>query len=95
MTRLLLNAHESADLLGMSLRRFRDVCKEPTFPAGRELGPRSTRWLRSELEAYAASLPAVQRDEPRQLAAARAARAAGEPTAHAPFPAPSWREIKA
>jgi predicted DNA-binding transcriptional regulator AlpA len=85
--KILLDARESAELLGMSLRKFRDDCKLPDFPHARSLGPRSTRWVRTELEAYAAALPAVRVDEPPQLAAARAARAAGQPTAHAPFPA--------
>lgn len=84
----LLDAHQAAGLLGMSLRKFRADCKLPAFPNARALGPRSTRWVRAELEAYASSLPPVRRDEPPQLAAARAARAAGQPTAHAPFPHP-------
>lgn len=82
----LVDAHQAAGLLGMSLRKFRDDCRLPDFPPARSLGPRSTRWVRSELLAYAISLPAVRRAEPEQLAAARAARAAGMPTAHAPFP---------
>lgn len=86
-TPILLDARQSAELLGMSLRKFRDDCKLPDFPPARSLGPRSTRWVRCELEAYAAALPPVRRDEPPQLLAARAARAAGQPTANAPFPA--------
>jgi predicted DNA-binding transcriptional regulator AlpA len=54
--RILLTARQSADLLGMSLRKFHDACKEDDFPAARSFGPRSTRWVRSELEAYAVAL---------------------------------------
>lgn len=83
----LLDARQAAAFLGMSLRLFRDASKEPGFPAGRALGPRSTRWVRSELEAFAMSLPRVRREEPPHLTAARASRVAAEPTAHVPFPA--------
>jgi predicted DNA-binding transcriptional regulator AlpA len=72
---ILLDARVSAALLGVSLRRFRDLCKETGFPQSRSLGPRSTRWLRSELEQYAANLPmGCCKEEPEQLAAARRAR---------------------
>lgn len=83
--RILVDAREGADLFGVSERAWAALIKTPGFPAARSLGPRSTRWLRSELEAYAATLPVVQRDEPPQLAAARAARAAGLAIAPAPF----------
>lgn len=83
---ILLDCHQAAALLGTSLRRFRDLCKEPGFPLARSLGPRSTRWVRAELEDYAVRLPPAARDEPAPLAAARAARIAGQPMAHAPFP---------
>ena len=99
---ILLDCHQAAAFVGVSLRKFRAMVKDPTFPAARALGPRSTRWHRIELETYAASLPAVKRDEPAHLAAAREARAKGQPTAHAPFPAPvptpragrTWKEIR-
>lgn len=98
---ILLDARHSAAFLGISLRRFRDACKEPGFPAARSLGPHTTRWVRPELEAYAVNLPAANKDEPPQLTAARKARAARMPTANAPFPqgpAPagasrSWKQI--
>jgi predicted DNA-binding transcriptional regulator AlpA len=81
----LLDAKESAALLGVSLRTFRDILKTPDFPGARVLGPRCSRWVRPELEAYAAALPATKPGEPPQLAAARAAKAAGQPIAPAPF----------
>jgi predicted DNA-binding transcriptional regulator AlpA len=83
---ILLDARRSAALLGISLRRFRDLCKEAGFPQSRSLGPRSTRWLRSELEQYAANLPIACKEEPAQLAAARRARMQRLPTPACPFP---------
>ena len=83
--RFLVDAKEGAALLGISLRTFRYLIKTTGFPAARSLGPRCQRWVRSELEHYAAELPKVQRDEPPQLAAARAARDAGRPVLPAPF----------
>lgn len=102
---LLLDCHQAAALLGVSLRKFRDLTKQDGFPAGRALGPRSTRWSRGELEAFAACLPTVRRDEPAHLTEARKARNEGKvpaPAAHAPFPAPAappqaakaWDEIR-
>jgi predicted DNA-binding transcriptional regulator AlpA len=82
--RILIDAKSGAALLGISPRSYANLVKTPGFPAARSLGPRSVRWLRSEIEDYAASLPAVTRNEPPQLAAARAAKAAGR----APLPAP-------
>jgi predicted DNA-binding transcriptional regulator AlpA len=98
---ILLDARQTAALLGISLRTFRERCKEPGFPAARSLGPRSTRWVRTELESYAVSLPTAPQDEPPQLTAARKARAARMPTANAPFPqgpalagaSRSWKQI--
>lgn len=83
--RILLDAKAAAALLDISLRSYANLVKTPGFPAARSLGPRSVRWLRSEIEAYAAALPAVKRDEPPQLAAARAAKAAGRVPLPAPF----------
>ena len=89
---LLLDAHEAARLVGVSLRTFRELMKRPSFPAARSLGPRSTRWHRSELEAWTAALPAAQRrDEPDHLAAARKSRKSRKPTAACPFPGPAAR----
>jgi len=82
----LLDARQSAALLGVSLRRYRDLCKEPGFPSARILGPRSTRWIRAELEKYAVNLPVGLRDEPQHLTAARQARRERQPTAACPFP---------
>ena len=84
---LLLDARQSAALLGVSLRLYVDLAKAPGFPAARSLGPRCTRWVRSELEAYAMALPKMKRSdaEPSQLAAARAAKAVGRQIAPAPF----------
>lgn len=84
---ILLDARQSAAFLGMSLRRFRDVCKEPGFPAARAHGPRNTRWVRTELEAFAVGLPAQRQAEPEHLSAARKARTQKRPTAACPFPA--------
>jgi predicted DNA-binding transcriptional regulator AlpA len=83
--RILVDAKEGAALLGISLRSFRDLMKTAGFPAARSLGPRSQRWLRAELEQYAVALPTVRRDEPPQLAAARAAKATGRAVLPVPF----------
>ena len=83
--RILVDAKEGAALLGISLRTFRYLIKTAGSPAARSLGPRCQRWVRSELEQFAAELPTVQRDEPPQLAAARAAKEAGRPVLPAPF----------
>lgn len=79
----LLNVSQAATLLGVSVRTFRVLTKSEGFPAPRALGPRNTRWVRSELEAYAVALPAVE--EHRQLADARAAKAAGRVVLPQPF----------
>jgi len=99
---LLLDAHQSANFVGVSLRTFRDLVKREDFPKARSLGPRSTRWHREELAAWVAVLPAAERrDEPEHLAKARKARKKRQPTAHAPFPGPAapaapkpWREVR-
>lgn len=78
----LLDARESAQLLGVSLRSFRNIAKRPECPQPRELGPRTYRWVRAELEAFAAALPVASGQEPAALQAARARRTAAEP---APF----------
>ena len=83
---ILVDAKRAASLLCVSIRTFRDLIKQPTFPAARSLGPRCPRWVRAELEAFATALPTVNCDlEPPQLLAARAARAQGLPVTHAPF----------
>lgn len=63
------------------------IANDPTFPKPVMLGgPRSSRWIRTEIEAWIASRPRrVAGDEPSQLTAARAAKAAGRTPAPAPF----------
>lgn len=85
-TSYLVTAEQAArEVFGVCLRQFHLMRKKPGFPASRALGPRALRWVRSELEQYACALPAAPVDEPEQLKAARQARAAGRPVAHAPF----------
>jgi predicted DNA-binding transcriptional regulator AlpA len=69
----------------VSVRRLRDMSKDPRFPKAIVLGPRTLRYARAEHEAYIASHPRQALDEPPQLAAARAAKAAGRTPAPAPF----------
>jgi excisionase family DNA binding protein len=83
----LLDAAEAAKLLGVSLRTLRNLTKRADFPSPRTLGPRSFRWVRSELEAFACQLPPAKASEPPALVAARAAKAAGRPVAPEPFSA--------
>lgn len=84
--KFLLTAAEGAELLGISERVFHNRRRvDPAFPAARSLGPRSVRFVRSEIESYAAHLPAVRTNEPRQLAAARALRSAGSSLSPVPF----------
>ena len=73
ITPILLDAKASATFLGVSLRTFRDLRKEPGFPLPVSLGPRTHRWRRSDLETWVASLQAAVLDEPAQLEAARVA----------------------
>jgi predicted DNA-binding transcriptional regulator AlpA len=77
----------AARFIGVSDRRFAELlATDPDFPKAVELGgPRSSRWIRSELLEYVASRPRVQRQEPPALAAARAAKVAGLPPAPGPF----------
>lgn len=89
-TPLLLDWRESAALLGMSERKFRDACKEPGFPAARALGPRLHRWVRTELESYAVTLPIAARQEPPELTEGRKGRLQRRAKALAsPSPAPA------
>jgi predicted DNA-binding transcriptional regulator AlpA len=82
---ILLDARQTAAFLGISLRSLRDLAMTEGFPPARAPGARSTRWVRPELEAYAAALPAITKPEPPQLTADRAAKVAGLPVAPAPF----------
>jgi predicted DNA-binding transcriptional regulator AlpA len=82
----LVNAQQGAkEVYGVSVRQFWLLINRPDAPKSIPLGPRTTRWVRRELEEHAASLPRVKRDEPPQLTAARAAKAAGQAPAPAPF----------
>jgi predicted DNA-binding transcriptional regulator AlpA len=84
--KFLLTSAEGAELLGISERAFHNRRRvDPAFPPARALGPRSIRFVRSEIERYAADLPAVKSDEPQQLVAARAVRSAGGVVAPVPF----------
>ena len=82
-----LPAKDAAAYLGVSVRQFHLLRSEdPAFPKPVLLGgPRSSRWIRTELADYVATRPRVTREEPPQLAAARAARATGHALAPAPF----------
>jgi predicted DNA-binding transcriptional regulator AlpA len=86
---LLLDSHAAGELLAVSRRKFWELVKRPDFPRPRKLGERTQRWMRGEIEAWAAALPEERVDEPEPLTAARKAKLAGLPTAHAPFPAAS------
>ena len=82
---ILLSAASAARLLSVSLRQFHNLRKAAGFPAPIPLGPRSTRWVRSELQTYLVSMPRGEAHEPAPLAAARAAQAAGRPLTPEPF----------
>lgn len=82
---ILLSAAGAARLCSVSLRQFHNKRKVPGFPAPILLGPRSARWIRSELQSYLISLPRGEAQEPAPLSAARAARAAGKQVLPAPF----------
>lgn len=74
----LFNARDAAEYLGGSERWFHELRKkDPTFPKPRDLGPRSQRWPRAELDAWIAALPSVEerKPEPLRLRAARASSA--------------------
>lgn len=57
---LLLEIKQIADLLNLSLFKVNELRRtDPNFPAPVRLGPRSTRYRRSDVEAYVAALPAA------------------------------------
>lgn len=88
VTSISLPRAAAAAYLGISARAFaRALAEDPDFPRAIALGgPRSSRWLRPELDQYLLSRPRrAVADEPKQLKAARQAKAAGRPVAHAPF----------
>ena len=69
----LLNERQSAELLGVGVRKFHELRGEPWMPLAVELGPRALRWRRDELlEAIATRAPRrTIRAEPEHLAARR------------------------
>lgn len=74
---LLLSAKEAAAFLGVSERRFHELRSESWMPAPIGLSQRFLRWSRCELEAAVANMPrAKKRNEPAQLARARAEKSA-------------------
>jgi len=55
---LLLEKEQAAELLGVTLWKFGELRRtDPNFPAPVRLGPRSTRWRRTDIETYIAALP--------------------------------------
>lgn len=86
MKKLLVDAAEGADTLGVSERNFHELRKVPGFPAPvAGLGKRMIRWRMAELEAWVAALPAAAATvEPPQLKRGKAAKVA---PAWAPVPA--------
>lgn len=86
MRKLLVDAAEAAEAVGVSERNFHELRKLSGFPppvAG--LGKRMIRWRMAELEAWVAALPAAAaRGEPPQLVRGKAMKTA---PAWAPVPA--------
>lgn len=80
-TQFLITSEQAADhVFNCSLRQFHNLRKAVGFPAPVLVAPRIVRWVRTELETYAVSaLPRTAGDEPPQLIAARAAKAATKP----------------
>jgi predicted DNA-binding transcriptional regulator AlpA len=71
-TSILLTTEEAAAALGLPVRTFHTLRREPWMPAPIVLGPRLVRWAHSELMAAVGRMPrAAATDEPAQLAAAR------------------------
>ena len=63
---ILLTDNRAAAALGISVRKFHEL--RHLLPPPVQLGPRCVRWIRSELEEAAASLPRQDRPvEPAQL----------------------------
>jgi len=57
----LVSAETAAkEVFAVSERFFDEFKRMPGFPAPLALGPRTTRWVRAELEAFALSLPRTQ-----------------------------------
>ena len=75
---VLLTERQAAACLGVSMRKFHDLRREPWMPAPIVLGPRLHRWVRSEIESAAVSAMPRQSapgDEPAHLLRARIERA--------------------
>ena len=74
--RLLLTAHEAADVLGVSVRLFHSL--RPGLPLPVVLAKRAVRWRRSDLARHIEGLHAATeaRPEPSQLAVGKATKAA-------------------
>lgn len=69
---VLLTDEQSAALLGVSKRKFRELCAEPWAPRPVVLGPRLVRWSRAELEQAIAAMPRQETaEEPAALRRAR------------------------
>lgn len=74
---VLLDAPAVAVLLGVSERTVHILRRDATFPRAIQLGTRCVRWCRAEIEAWLAARPRqAEPNEPPQLRAARARRAA-------------------
>jgi predicted DNA-binding transcriptional regulator AlpA len=69
----------------VSVRQLRNMSKDPNFPKAIVLGPRTLRYVKAEHETYIASHSRQLGEEPKQLSAARAAKASGRAPAPAPF----------
>lgn len=76
---LLLDPRQSAAYIGVSLRKFYDLRATGQIPPPVQLGERTVRHRRADLEAYVAGIPAQNGvQEPRQLAAGRRRKSGGE-----------------
>jgi predicted DNA-binding transcriptional regulator AlpA len=73
---ILLTDDQSAQCLGVSVRKFHELRAEPWMPRPVCLGPRLLRWVRSELEQAAAAMPRQEAPagEPAHLQRGREAR---------------------
>lgn len=97
-TKICLTESEAAALYGVSRRTFQRMrAADPAnFPKPVELASRSFRFIRTELEAYLVKRPRVALgDEPPQLSAGRAARAAGLPPIAAAFSPAALGQVQA
>lgn len=82
-SRVLLNAPQAArEVYGVSERQFHNLRAQGLVPDPIVLGPRTLRWVRSELEAAAMNMPRQReaKPQPTQLALAKARLKAGTAT---------------